>query len=141
MFLFQLSDKAALLFRQYVKDSLYDRISTRPFLNNIEKKWLAFQLLCALNQCHKLNVNINALWKISSQLYCMSHCKHSNVPSLKKQTSIGFTFSLCTCQSESGGGGGSTPGHPDCLELLDPQAQNKLKQSRLKAKFFKVYYK
>ncbi|KAK2148717.1 hypothetical protein LSH36_486g02011 [Paralvinella palmiformis] len=51
-----LSDKAALLFRQYVKDSLYDRISTRPFLNNIEKKWLAFQLLCALNQCHKLGV-------------------------------------------------------------------------------------
>lgn len=50
------SDKAALLFRQYVKDSLYDRISTRPFLNRIEKKWLAFQLLCALNQCHKIKV-------------------------------------------------------------------------------------
>ena len=55
--LHQLSDKAALLYRQYVKDSLYDRISTRPFLNTIEKKWLAFQLLCALNQCHKLNVS------------------------------------------------------------------------------------
>ncbi|XP_048750935.2 phosphoinositide 3-kinase regulatory subunit 4-like isoform X2 [Ostrea edulis] len=50
------SDKAALIFRQYVKDSLYDRISTRPFLNKIEKKWLAFQLLCALNQCHKIKV-------------------------------------------------------------------------------------
>ncbi|XP_052829468.1 phosphoinositide 3-kinase regulatory subunit 4 [Octopus bimaculoides] len=50
------SDKAALLFRQYTKDSLYDRISTRPFLNAIEKKWIAFQLLCALNQCHKLKV-------------------------------------------------------------------------------------
>lgn len=50
------SEKAALLIRQYVKDSLYDRISTRPFLNNIEKRWLAFQLLCALNQCHKMKV-------------------------------------------------------------------------------------
>ncbi|KAK3104962.1 hypothetical protein FSP39_014143 [Pinctada imbricata] len=50
------SDKAALLIRQFVKDSLYDRISTRPFLNKIEKKWIAFQLLCALNQCHKLKV-------------------------------------------------------------------------------------
>ncbi|XP_061162546.1 phosphoinositide 3-kinase regulatory subunit 4-like [Saccostrea echinata] len=50
------SDKAALIFRQYVKDSLYDRISTRPFLNRTEKKWLAFQLLCALNQCHKIKV-------------------------------------------------------------------------------------
>ncbi|KAL5015431.1 hypothetical protein ScPMuIL_009701 [Solemya velum] len=50
------SDKSALLFRQYVKDSLYDRISTRPFLNKIEKKWIAFQLLCALNQAHKVKV-------------------------------------------------------------------------------------
>lgn len=50
------SEKAALLIRQYVKDSLYDRISTRPFLINIEKRWLAFQLLCALNQCHKMKV-------------------------------------------------------------------------------------
>ncbi|KAL3861428.1 hypothetical protein ACJMK2_007462 [Sinanodonta woodiana] len=49
-------EKFALLIRQYVKDSLYDRISTRPFLNKIEKKWIAFQLLCALNQCHKLKV-------------------------------------------------------------------------------------
>ena len=56
-FFFQISDKAALLFRQYVKDSLYDRISTRPFLNNIEKKWLAFQLLCAISQCHKQQVS------------------------------------------------------------------------------------
>lgn len=50
------SDRAALIIRQYVKDSLYDRISTRPFLNATEKKWIAFQLLCALNQCHMLNV-------------------------------------------------------------------------------------
>lgn len=50
------SDKAALLFRQFIKDSLYDRISTRPFLIKIEKRWLAFQLLCALNQCHKVKV-------------------------------------------------------------------------------------
>ena len=39
--------------RQYVKDSLYDRISTRPFLLNIEKKWIAFQLLLAIQQAHK----------------------------------------------------------------------------------------
>ncbi|XP_055958193.1 phosphoinositide 3-kinase regulatory subunit 4 [Patella vulgata] len=50
------SDKAGLIFRQYVKDSLYDRISTRPFLNMIEKKWIAFQLLCALNQSHRVKV-------------------------------------------------------------------------------------
>ncbi|XP_013397860.1 phosphoinositide 3-kinase regulatory subunit 4 [Lingula anatina] len=50
------TSKAAFIFRQFIKDSLYDRISTRPFLIAIEKKWIAFQLLCALNQCHKLQV-------------------------------------------------------------------------------------
>lgn len=26
--------------------------STRPFLEDIEKKWIAFQLLCGLRECH-----------------------------------------------------------------------------------------
>lgn len=30
--------------------------STRPFLEDIEKKWIAFQLLCALRDCHSLDV-------------------------------------------------------------------------------------
>ncbi|XP_049778491.1 phosphoinositide 3-kinase regulatory subunit 4 [Schistocerca cancellata] len=51
-----LTDKAAFLMREYVKYSLYDRISTRPFLTAIEKKWIAFQLLYALHQCHKVGV-------------------------------------------------------------------------------------
>lgn len=40
------------LVRQFLYNSLYDRLSTRPFLEDIEKKWLAFQLLCALRDCH-----------------------------------------------------------------------------------------
>ena len=51
-----ITDRAALLVRQYAKHNLYDRISTRPFYNNIEKRWIAFQLLCALNQIAKLNI-------------------------------------------------------------------------------------
>ncbi|GBN01215.1 Phosphoinositide 3-kinase regulatory subunit 4 [Araneus ventricosus] len=51
-----LSERAGILVRQYVKDNLYDRISTRPFLNSIEKRWIAFQLLQCLNQCHELGV-------------------------------------------------------------------------------------
>lgn len=42
--------------RQYVKYSLYDRISTRPFLSSVEKKWITFQLLYALQQSHKFGV-------------------------------------------------------------------------------------
>lgn len=30
--------------------------STRPFLEDIEKKWLAYQLLCAVRDCHARNV-------------------------------------------------------------------------------------
>ncbi|KAJ3642279.1 hypothetical protein Zmor_025079 [Zophobas morio] len=51
-----LTDKAGLIVREYVKYSLYDRISTRPFLTNIEKRWITFQILYALHQCHKVGV-------------------------------------------------------------------------------------
>ncbi|XDB47154.1 hypothetical protein ABFV05_000770 [Capra hircus] len=50
------SEKAAMLFRQYLRDNLYDRISTLPFLNNIEKRWIAFQILTAVDQAHKSGV-------------------------------------------------------------------------------------
>ena len=40
------------LVRQYIYSSVYDRLSTRPFLEDIEKKWLAYQLLCAIRDCH-----------------------------------------------------------------------------------------
>ncbi len=42
--------------RQFVKHSLYDRISTRPFLTPTEKRWIAFQLLLAVQQAHKHGV-------------------------------------------------------------------------------------
>lgn len=44
------------LVRQYLYSSLYDRMSTRPFLEDIEKKWLAFQLLCGIRDCHARHV-------------------------------------------------------------------------------------
>jgi phosphoinositide-3-kinase regulatory subunit 4 len=50
------TDKAAYLLRQYFFSNLHDRISTRPFLSVIEKKWLAFQLLHALKQIHERGI-------------------------------------------------------------------------------------
>ncbi|EPE09924.1 phosphoinositide 3-kinase regulatory subunit 4 [Ophiostoma piceae UAMH 11346] len=49
-------DTNGYLVRQFLYNSLYDRMSTRPFLEDIEKKWLAFQLLCALRDCHARDV-------------------------------------------------------------------------------------
>ena len=33
-----------------------DLTSTRPFLEDVEKRWLSFQLLCAVRDCHAKNV-------------------------------------------------------------------------------------
>jgi phosphoinositide-3-kinase regulatory subunit 4 len=45
-----------VLVRQFIHTSLYDRISIRPFLEDIEKKWIAFQLICAVRDCHEQGV-------------------------------------------------------------------------------------
>ncbi|EPS67456.1 hypothetical protein M569_07318 [Genlisea aurea] len=50
------TDKAAYLVRQYFFNNLHDRLSTRPFLSIVEKKWLAFQLLYAVKQSHERGV-------------------------------------------------------------------------------------
>ncbi|KAI9919994.1 hypothetical protein PsorP6_016035 [Peronosclerospora sorghi] len=51
---FQLSNKynVAFMVRQYFASNLYDRICSRPFLTMVEKKWIAFQILRALEQIH-----------------------------------------------------------------------------------------
>ncbi|XP_026320617.1 phosphoinositide 3-kinase regulatory subunit 4 [Hyposmocoma kahamanoa] len=51
-----LTDKAGLLMREYCKCSVYDRMSTRPFLTILEKKWITFQVLYALHRMHKLGI-------------------------------------------------------------------------------------
>ncbi|KAI8979775.1 hypothetical protein BDF20DRAFT_913285 [Mycotypha africana] len=50
------TDKAAYLVRQCLYSSLYDRISTRPFLTLIEKKWVAYQILRGMADSHARNV-------------------------------------------------------------------------------------
>lgn len=50
------TDRAGYLIRQFIKTNVYDRISTRPFLETIEKKWMIFQLLHTLNECHEQGI-------------------------------------------------------------------------------------
>jgi phosphoinositide-3-kinase regulatory subunit 4 len=50
------TDRAGYLIRQFIKTNVYDRISTRPFLEEIEKKWIVFQLLNTLSECHERGV-------------------------------------------------------------------------------------
>ncbi|SCU84467.1 LADA_0D01838g1_1 [Lachancea dasiensis] len=46
------SDRAGYLIRQHLKSSAYDRLSTRPFLEPIELKFIVFQFLRALDDIH-----------------------------------------------------------------------------------------
>lgn len=50
------TDRAGYLIRQFIKTNVYDRISTRPFLEDVEKKWIVFQLLNTLAECHENNL-------------------------------------------------------------------------------------
>ncbi|KAM0929743.1 hypothetical protein ACQ4PT_001371 [Festuca glaucescens] len=61
------TDKAAYLLRQYFYSNLHDRLGTRPFLSQIEKKWLAFQLIHAVEQSHSVFL-LNFSWKVSPSL-------------------------------------------------------------------------
>lgn len=50
------TETAGYLIRQWMSTNLYDRISTRPFLTTIEKKWITFQLLQAMMEARRHNV-------------------------------------------------------------------------------------
>lgn len=52
----QETERAVYLLRQYMANNLYDRISTRPFLTVMEKRWITFQLLSAMKECHSRRV-------------------------------------------------------------------------------------
>ncbi|KAJ3746567.1 hypothetical protein DFH05DRAFT_1607341 [Lentinula detonsa] len=51
------TENAGYVIRQWVASNLYDRISTRPFLSAIEKKWIAFQLLTGLRDARNRKVS------------------------------------------------------------------------------------
>lgn len=60
------TERAGYLLRQWVASNLYDRISTRPFLSSVEKRWIAFQLLTGLRDARERGVRClclcPALW-------------------------------------------------------------------------------
>ncbi|VDP91125.1 unnamed protein product [Echinostoma caproni] len=63
------SERNIVLKRDFIDQSLVDRLCIRPFLCLEEKKWIAFQLLCALAQLHRSSVNIPSEKEIGSGDY------------------------------------------------------------------------
>ena len=52
----QKNDRSIILTRPYIKDNLFYRLQTRPYLTLIEKKWIAYQLLVAIELIHDANI-------------------------------------------------------------------------------------
>ncbi|GAA5899743.1 hypothetical protein JCM5296_004211 [Sporobolomyces johnsonii] len=50
------TERVGYLMRQWVASNLYDRISTRPFLSSVEKRWIAFQLLTGLKDARERGI-------------------------------------------------------------------------------------
>ncbi|SPC61050.1 related to VPS15 - ser/thr protein kinase [Ustilago sp. UG-2017b] len=50
------TERAGYLIRQWLHSNLYDRISTRPFLSSIEKRWITYQLLHAMRDTHERGI-------------------------------------------------------------------------------------
>ncbi|SPO22646.1 related to VPS15 - ser/thr protein kinase [Ustilago trichophora] len=50
------TERAGYLIRQWLHSNLYDRISTRPFLSAVEKRWITYQLLHAMRDAHERGI-------------------------------------------------------------------------------------
>jgi len=50
------TDGAGYLIRPWMTFNLYDRISTRPFLTDMEKVWISYQLIYAMHASHAQNI-------------------------------------------------------------------------------------
>ena len=55
IFCLEENEKAGMIIRQFYKYNLKERLYVRPFLTKIEKIWLCFQLLFAINELHLKN--------------------------------------------------------------------------------------
>lgn len=92
------SPTCGYLVRQHVNSSLYDRISTNPPLEDIERRWLAFQLLCALRDCHARNVihgdikTDNLLLTSWNWLYLTDFSASVKPPYLPEDNPVDFTL-------------------------------------------------
>eukprot|EP01062_Namystynia_karyoxenos_P078256 TRINITY_DN8034_c0_g2_i1.p1 TRINITY_DN8034_c0_g2~~TRINITY_DN8034_c0_g2_i1.p1 ORF type:complete len:1350 (+),score=467.78 TRINITY_DN8034_c0_g2_i1:135-4184(+) len=51
------SNAAAFLIRTYFRHSLQERVMTRPFVPKVGRLWMAYQLLCAVDEMHSAQIS------------------------------------------------------------------------------------
>jgi len=47
---------ASLILRQYYSFNLKERMTSMPYLSEIEKMWIAFQMVYSVSQIHKIGI-------------------------------------------------------------------------------------
>ncbi|KAK4471256.1 hypothetical protein MN116_004701 [Schistosoma mekongi] len=67
-----ITERCGVLIRDFIDQSLADRLCTRPFLCIEDKRWIAYQLLCAVDQLHSSSTKVYS--KNSRSNYpCLCH--------------------------------------------------------------------
>ncbi|KAL3314760.1 General transcription factor II-I repeat domain-containing protein 1, partial [Cichlidogyrus casuarinus] len=67
------------LTRDFIEQSLLDRIHTRPFISTIEKEWISYQILRSLEQLHGTSITINISESVHTQQLCHGDIKAENI--------------------------------------------------------------
>ena len=84
LFMNSTKNSAAYLLRQYFTYNLADRLSTYPTPTDIEKRWICYQLLCALEQAHAKGICHGTSGHVQAEYGCVecghvSTCTHRRI--------------------------------------------------------------
>ncbi|CAH8557711.1 unnamed protein product [Heterobilharzia americana] len=75
-----ITERCGVLIRDFIDQSLADRLCTRPFLCIEDKRWIAYQLLCAIDQLHSFSTKIyGANSRANHSCLCHGDIKAENV--------------------------------------------------------------
>lgn len=97
------SQRACYFIRPFLRYNLYDRLSTRPFLEDIEKRWVVFQLLNAIMKIHSHHITHGDLKAENILLTSWNWCQITDFATLKPtyipaKDPSQFTFYFDTAQ-------------------------------------------
>jgi len=100
------SQRACYFIRPYLRYNLYDRLSIRPFLEDVEKKWITYQLLTALSQFHSRGVTHGDLKTENILLTSWNWCMITDFATIKPtylpdRNPLQFSFYFDTAQRHS----------------------------------------
>ncbi|VUG16726.1 VPS15 [Brettanomyces bruxellensis] len=100
------SQRACYFIRPYLRYNLYERLSIRPFLEDVEKKWIIYQLLTALSQFHAKGVTHGDLKTENILLTSWNWCMITDFATIKPtylpdRNPLQFSFYFDTAQRHS----------------------------------------